>query len=217
MKLQTQFSCRQLAFFPFFVRAWIGGFQSTATRESLGTVSLSSSSRLPLNVGTILVIPVTFPPGCARLSTNPASTEDQPATRITIGIVLVASLQQWISSAPLATNDIHFQTDHLGSECGKSLAFPLRRPVLNSIFLPFDITKFVARRILAKRLKSRTGRRSSYAPIRGIFRPVAAPRLESKAQRAWRRAREPTSFSFSHEFSPAFLLLTAHYFPLTVT
>ena len=42
--------------------------------ESLGTISLSSSSRFPLSSPARLVSPVMFPPGRARLATNPFPT-----------------------------------------------------------------------------------------------------------------------------------------------
>ena len=66
--------------------------RATATRASLGTASLSSSSRLPLSSLERSVRPVTFPPGRARLSTRPASTGSNTEFTMTIGIVLVASL-----------------------------------------------------------------------------------------------------------------------------
>src|SRR5262249_10637494 len=54
-------------------------------------VSLSNSSRLPANTAEILVTPVMFPPGRARLSTSPAATGSAEITK-TMGIVLVAFL-----------------------------------------------------------------------------------------------------------------------------
>src|SRR5262249_26972400 len=54
-------------------------------------VSLSNSSRLPANTAEILVTPVMFPPGRARLSTSPAAMGSAEITK-TIGIVLVAFL-----------------------------------------------------------------------------------------------------------------------------
>ena len=53
---------------------------------ALGTVSLSSSSRFALSSTLILLKPVMFPPGRARLSTKPAPT-GSPLNAMTIGIV----------------------------------------------------------------------------------------------------------------------------------
>jgi len=64
----------------------MSGFQSTATRERPGTASLSSSSRFALSSGEILLSPVTFVPGRARLLTNPVPTGSVLMV-ITIGIV----------------------------------------------------------------------------------------------------------------------------------
>ena len=59
---------------------------------SRGTIPLSSSRRLELR-STIVVIenPVTFPPGCAKLSINPDPTGSRTKA-MTIGIVEVARL-----------------------------------------------------------------------------------------------------------------------------
>ena len=54
-------------------------------------VSFSISNRLPDSTSAILVIPVTFPAGRARLSTSPSVT-GSPAPKKTIGTVLVAFL-----------------------------------------------------------------------------------------------------------------------------
>ena len=71
--------------------AGFAAFQKTTTRESPGTTSLRSSKRLPTRSGCIEVSPVTFPPGRARLATNPAPTGSM-AVGMTIGIVWVACL-----------------------------------------------------------------------------------------------------------------------------
>ena len=51
-----------------------GSSRRIATRASLGTASLSSSSRFPPSFPERFVMPVTLPPGRARLSISPAST-----------------------------------------------------------------------------------------------------------------------------------------------
>src|SRR6266508_2877477 len=49
----------------------LAAFQSTATRASRGSSSLSNSRRLPPRSGAIRLMPVTLPPGRARLATSP--------------------------------------------------------------------------------------------------------------------------------------------------
>src|SRR5437899_11773958 len=50
-------------------------FTRTATRDTLGTASLSNSTCLPTISGLIMnVSPVTLPPGRARLATSPSRT-----------------------------------------------------------------------------------------------------------------------------------------------
>ena len=57
-----------------------------AIRESLGAASFRSSNLFALSSGTIMLKPVTFPPGRARLATNPVAT-GSVLLAITIGIV----------------------------------------------------------------------------------------------------------------------------------
>ena len=66
-----------------------GGHLRTATRDTLGKASFRSSSRFPATSGEILVNPVTFPPGRARLATSPWVTAS-PEPVITMAMVLVA-------------------------------------------------------------------------------------------------------------------------------
>src|SRR5213082_2628217 len=58
-------------------------------RALWGTVSLRISSRLPGSTAPSQLKPVMFPPGFARLATNPAATASGGAA-ITIGIVRAA-------------------------------------------------------------------------------------------------------------------------------
>jgi len=61
------------------------------TRESLGIASVSISSLFVFNWGDNPELPVTLPPGRARLATKPAAT-GSPAFVITIGMVAVTRL-----------------------------------------------------------------------------------------------------------------------------
>src|SRR5262245_55552875 len=45
-----------------------------AARVTLGAISFNNSSHFPLRLYSNCMKPVTLPPGCARLSTNPAPT-----------------------------------------------------------------------------------------------------------------------------------------------
>ena len=73
-----------------------------ATRESRGRTSCTSSSRLPLNCGDRVESPVIFPPGCARLATNPFPTGSLSCA-MTMGIVFVAFLAGRVAAGPLVT------------------------------------------------------------------------------------------------------------------
>jgi hypothetical protein len=66
-------------------------------------VSLSNSNRLPANAESMLVIPVMFPPGRARLSTSPDAT-GSPTFKKTMGIVLAAFLAATAADVEDATS-----------------------------------------------------------------------------------------------------------------
>ena len=78
-------SCRSLTLRSVFE---LFGFTSRAIVLAWGTSSASSSSRLEISSGTMVLAPVTLPPGLARLPTKPRSAGSP--TLKTIGIVEVA-------------------------------------------------------------------------------------------------------------------------------
>ena len=67
------------------------GLTSTATRVAAGTISRRSSRRFAANSFAKLLVPVTLPPGWARLATRPSLTGSSPTLK-TMGIVVVAAL-----------------------------------------------------------------------------------------------------------------------------
>src|SRR5262249_15102879 len=69
----------------------IVGSRRTAARVRPGAICLSSSSHLPLKLYSNWIKPVALPPGCDKLSTNPAPTGSATFTN-TIGTV---RLQEW--------------------------------------------------------------------------------------------------------------------------
>src|ERR687893_1803813 len=66
----------------------LSGFHIRPIVEAKGSTCLISSSRLGLMSGAKLVLPVTFAPGRARLSTSPERT-GSPTDMATMGIVAV--------------------------------------------------------------------------------------------------------------------------------
>jgi RimK-like ATP-grasp domain len=73
------------------------------TRASLGTASLSISSRFVLSCVDKLDSPVTLPPGRAKLAIRPAAT-GSPALGITMGMVVVESISSCRSIVAQFTN-----------------------------------------------------------------------------------------------------------------
>src|SRR5262245_14678682 len=75
------------------------GSRRTATRFTLGAISLRSSSHFPLAPYSRKVNPVTLPPGRARLETYPAPTGSLTFTN-TIGNVRVTSCTAAVAALP---------------------------------------------------------------------------------------------------------------------
>ena len=85
-------------------------------------------------------MPVTLPPGRARLSTKPATTGSDPPPIITMGIVLVAFLAAWICSVPSCYHDdINLETHQLGRKLREPIVLPLRISVLDGDVLSFYV------------------------------------------------------------------------------
>ena len=103
----------------------------TATREILGTASLSSSSRFPPSSRVRSVRPVTLPPGRARLATRPAST-GSTAGHHNDGNRLGRILGRLDRSSPSCDHDdIDFKTHQVGNKLGNPLDLPIAVSVLD--------------------------------------------------------------------------------------
>src|ERR1043166_4295930 len=77
-------------------------FANMATRDTCGSRSLSSSSRLPSRSAFCAAKPVMLPPGRARLETMP-TLSGSPMVPITTGIELVACLAAIAAGGPWVT------------------------------------------------------------------------------------------------------------------
>src|SRR5262249_51929830 len=107
---------------------------------SLGTVSLSSSNRLPDNTGAMLVNPVRFPPRpgqdfnqLSRYRIRHPDKDDGDRSRSLLG-----SLNS-IRRDP--DKHVEFETDQLGRQARELLKLPLRMSVLNDNVLPLNMTE----------------------------------------------------------------------------
>ena len=103
-------------------------------------VSLSNSNRLPANTGEMVVNPVMFPPGRARLSTSPAATGSAPAIK-TMGIVLVAFLAARLASRRGRDEYVNFETDQLISQGGKPVELFFSVSILESYVFALNIAE----------------------------------------------------------------------------
>ena len=86
-------------------------------------------------------MPVTLPPGRARLSTRPASTGSAPVPAITMGIVFVAFLAARDQLPSCCHNEIDLETHQLGRKLRESIELSLRISVLDGDVLSFDVAK----------------------------------------------------------------------------
>ena len=170
--------------------------QRKATRATLGKASLSSSNRLPSRSGAMMLSPVIFPPGRARLETSPVPT-GSAASANTMGIVALAFLAAKIARAG-GDDDVNFETDQFGCKVRQPFEFPFCISVLNDNVFPFDIAKLA--QPLAKCFdpgRNERTRRPRSEFLSGEFSPAAAPRPQPHTLRV-RAARvtNPTHFRF---------------------
>jgi hypothetical protein len=75
----------------------------TATRITVGAISFSISSHLPISEGSKLVKPVELPPGRAMLATNPLPKGSDTPTK-TIGMVCVSRMSAAVAGVELLTS-----------------------------------------------------------------------------------------------------------------
>ena len=107
----------------------------TATWESLGTISFSSSSRFPLSSGTRVDNPVMFPPGRARLATNPLPTGSLTCA-MTIGIVVVTSFAAPLDVEPPVTITSTLRRTSSAARSGSRSNFPSAHRHSMTMFFP---------------------------------------------------------------------------------
>src|SRR4029450_12023613 len=113
------------------------GLQRTATRDTFGRVSLTSSIHLPGSSSFWVANPVAFPPGRAhdkgeRYRVGDDRHHDGDRGRRLLG-----------SQGGLAgrDDDVHLEADQLGGEVWEPFDSSLRPPVLDGYVSPFDIAE----------------------------------------------------------------------------
>ena len=89
----------------------------------------------------MLVNPVRFPPGRARLSTSPAVNRIRHANK-NDGDRSGSVLGCYNSIRRDPDKYVNLETDQFSREAGKPIEVTLRMPVLNGNVLPFDMAEF---------------------------------------------------------------------------
>ena len=107
----------------------------TATRVIRGMISFRSSSCLPVRSGVIKVVPVTFPPGRARLATSPVPTAS-PTPDMTTGIVVVAFLTACAASVLAVTITSGFMPTNSAASPASRSVLPSAHRYSTTIFCP---------------------------------------------------------------------------------
>jgi len=119
---------------------------------NLGTVSLRISSRLPINSEVILLKPVRFPPGRARLSISPTATGSPPLVKTRI--VLVAFLAARAAVVALATIRSTLRRTNSSPGRGSDRAHPQRLDTRKRcFFLQYNIAKRTERIFIVVELR----------------------------------------------------------------
>ena len=105
------------------------------TRRAAGNMSRMSSMHLPDSSAVIPAIPVTFPPGRARLATSPVPT-GSPASAITMGISRVACLAARVGGVNQVTITSTLRRTNSAARSGTRLASPSADRNSNRMFCP---------------------------------------------------------------------------------
>src|SRR5262245_326942 len=100
-----------------------GALANAATRRADGNNSWTNSTLLPANSAPTLDIPVTFPPGRARLSTSPLST-GFPASAMTTEMSRVACFAARAAGVNQATMISTLSRTSSATNSGRRLALP---------------------------------------------------------------------------------------------
>jgi len=104
MNAETDRARRFLDIFLLIPNRRIVGVSSTPSVVACGTTSRSRPIRLASIVALRLLIPVTLPPGRARLATRPLPTGSTPKAVITGIVRLAAAAARAATSPPTAIN-----------------------------------------------------------------------------------------------------------------
>src|SRR5688500_16796415 len=135
--------------------AWktgLAGFHNAAIRETLGSVSLSSSSCLPTTSAVIEDVPVTFVPGRARLAINPVPTgSDTPIMTIRNSGRRFFGRQRCLRDA----RNINVVTNEIRCELSQVFKFSIRPAIFDFYSLALGIAQLA--QSLAKRFETAIG------------------------------------------------------------
>ena len=171
-------------------------FPRTATRESLGTISFRSSSCFPLISGASVDNPVMFPPGRARLATNPFPTGSK-SNAMTIGIVTVASLAARVDCGPAETMMSTLRRTNSAASARRRSIFSSAYRSSTTVFFPSTYPSSRRPwRNASRRAEITEGEEAVRNPIRGIFVGCCASTTAPHIANATPRATIPTNFRF---------------------
>ena len=144
----------------------------------------------------MMVSPVIFPPGRARLETSPVPTGSAAAAN-TMGIVALAFLAAKTAWLPDGDDDVNFETDQFGCKVRQPFEFPFCISVLNDNVFSFDIAKLaqpLAQCFDPGRKGGRGGRDQNSYP--GNSRRLLRLSYKAKRQNRWQlEQKSPISFS----------------------
>ena len=174
------------------------GFQSTATRESLGTISLSSSSRFPASSEAHLGQPRDVAAGPRQALNQPTRnrvTRSRHNDRDCPGSVFGS---QSIGSKG-SDDDVNLETDEIGCEVREAIASTLRIAVLDADVLsldPSEVAETLPECLVPERGSGRREWREKSYPR--DFPLAAAPEPQAKPPPARKKLpKTPTHFRLS--------------------
>ena len=159
----------------------------------MSSSTLFPASSTPGKVDT----PVTFPPGRARLATNPSRTGSGPPVAMTMGMVLVASLAARTTGVPpIATMRSTWSWTSSAARAGRRSRSPSAERDSNVMFCPSTQPSSRSPCRNGSKLDSRSTGSSSRYPMRKIFVDGCAAAASGARKRPRARVRRhPTVLS----------------------
>ena len=150
-----------------------GTLASAAMRRAAGISSWTTSTNLPASSAPMAAMPVTLPPGWARLATGPVSTGLPHQCHHDRGLMSCLPSGESCRREP-GYDQFHLEPHQLLSQRGKPACLPRVRSKFVSNVSSLDVTELAHILLKSRQKRSEAGDPTTRTPMVGIFGCCAA-------------------------------------------